>query len=99
MAESRDRPEDATQFCARCAVELQPGSGNLYRIQIEAVADPSPPVVSEEEMAGDVRQRIEQLLEQMEDMSEREALDQVYRRLTIYLCVPCYRQWIENPAG
>jgi hypothetical protein len=35
----------------------------------------------------------------MKDVSEREALDQVYRRLTIHLCTACYRQWIENPAG
>ena len=35
----------------------------------------------------------------MRDLSEQELIDQVYRRLTIHLCEPCYRQWIENPAG
>jgi hypothetical protein len=26
-------------------------------------------------------------------------MDQVYRRLVLYLCAPCYRVWIENPTG
>ena len=26
-------------------------------------------------------------------------VDEVYRRLTLYLCGPCFRRWIENPAG
>ena len=29
-------------FCARCAAELQPGSGRFYHVTIEAVADPAP---------------------------------------------------------
>jgi hypothetical protein len=31
-------------------------------------------------------------------MSERELMDQVFRRLTIHLCGTCYRQWIEDPT-
>jgi len=26
-------------------------------------------------------------------------MDQVYRRLVLYLCGPCYREWIEKPTG
>lgn len=85
-------------FCARCAVELRPGRGDFYRVTIEAVADPTPPAVSAEDLGADLRQQIEQLLAQLEGMSAQEALDQVYRRLTLYLCGPCYRQWIENPT-
>jgi hypothetical protein len=92
-------PNSAPLFCARCSAELEPGTGTFYRVTIEGVADPTPPTVSAEELATDVRKRIEELLEQMQDLSAQEAMDQVYRRLTIYLCGPCYRQWIENPAG
>jgi hypothetical protein len=35
----------------------------------------------------------------MAGVSEQEALDQVYRRLVLYLCGPCYRVWIEDPTG
>jgi hypothetical protein len=86
-------------FCAHCAAILQPGSGNFYVVDIQAIADPTPPIISAEELAGDVREQIRHLLAQLEHLSEQEALDQVYRRLTLYLCVPCYRRWIEDPTG
>jgi hypothetical protein len=78
---------------------LTPGSGNFYCVTIEAVADPTPPTVSAEDLARDHRKEIERLLAQLEGLSEEEALAQVYRRLTLYLCGPCYRQWIEDPTG
>jgi hypothetical protein len=94
-----ERVEDGGPLaCARCGAGLTPGSGDLYRVTIEAVADPTPPDLPNLDPA-DVRQRIERLLAQMEGLSEQEALDQVYRRLTFDLCVPCYRQWIQNPMG
>ena len=89
----------APGFCAHCAIGLQPGTGAFYRITIEAVADPAPPVITAEDLATDLRQQIQQLLAQLQGISEQEAMDQVYRRLIFYLCGPCYRRWIENPTG
>jgi Fe2+ or Zn2+ uptake regulation protein len=93
--------EDETHlFCHRCGAVLEPGAGDFYVARIEAFADPTPPNISAEELAAtDPSAEIERLLEQMRDMSERELMDQVYRRVTIHLCGPCYRRWIENPAG
>ena len=68
-------------------------------INIEAVADPSPPTIDEEDLDKDVRKEIQQLVEEMRELSQQELLDQVYRRVTIFLCFPCYAKWIENPAG
>jgi hypothetical protein len=91
---------DAGPFACRCcSVELRPGQGNFFRVTIEAVADPTPPTISAEELARDVRRQIEQLIAQVAGLSEEEALNQVYRRLTLYLCGPCYREWIENPVN
>lgn len=90
---------DAPLLCHRCGTELTPGRGDFYVARIEAFADPSPPVITEEDLAGDFETRISQLIEQMHGLSDREAMDQVYRRLTILLCAPCYRGWIEDPAG
>lgn len=84
--------------CARCGRELVPGRGDFYVVRIEAVADPSPPCFSEEDLQRDPRAEIGRMIAQMSGLSERELLDQVYRRLVVYLCVPCYRQWIEDPV-
>jgi hypothetical protein len=85
-------------WCERCGIELKPGSGNFYLINIEALADPTPPVFSEDDLCRDSNAEISRLLQEMRDLSPQEALDQVYRRMVIYLCTQCYRQWIENPA-
>jgi hypothetical protein len=94
-------PDDplATVFCARCAAELHPGAGDFFQVTIEALADPSPPVVEDPDDPNAIRRQIESLLERLGDVTAQEALDQVYRRLVIHLCGPCCRVWIENPAG
>jgi hypothetical protein len=86
-------------FCDRCHGELTPGRGSFYVVRIEAFADPTPPEFTEEDLWRDPREEIDRLLAQLRDLSEQDAMHQVYRRTTIYLCTACYRQWIENPAG
>ena len=66
---------------------------------MRGVADPTPPVLTAEDLAADVRQEIERLLARLEGVSEQAALDQVYQRRTLHLCGPCFRHWIENPTG
>jgi hypothetical protein len=68
-------------------------------VRIDAVADPSGPLITEDELAVDARREIEQLIARLRTMTEQELKDQVYRRVVIHLCVPCYQRWIENPAG
>jgi hypothetical protein len=90
---------EGSLLCARCTAELRPGSGDFFQVTIEAVADPAPPVVEDEKSPQELRREITQLLEEMNNISAREAMDQVHRRLVIHLCGRCYRTWIENPAG
>ena len=91
--------DDSPLFCDRCMRQLSPGRGDFYVVHIEAYADPSPPTFDEQSLGGDLKEEIAQLVAQLQDVSERESLDQVYRRMTIHLCQRCYRDWIENPTG
>ncbi len=88
--------DDLPLFCARCGLTLTPGSGDFYLVRIEALADPSPPRFSDEDLRRDPRVEIERLIERMQELSEQELADQVYRRLILHLCGPCYRRWIEG---
>jgi len=85
--------------CDRCSTELVPGKGNFYVVKIGAVADPSPPSIDEEDLDKDLRREILQLIEEMRNLSRQELLDQVYRRVTIFLCLRCHTEWVENPLG
>lgn len=93
-------PAPTHLLCHRCGAMLSPGEGDFYVVRIEAFADPTPPSFSDEQLAEmDPAAEIDRLIDQMKDMTEQELLDQVYRRLTIHLCGPCYRRWIEDPAA
>jgi hypothetical protein len=86
-------------FCDRCARALFPGRGDHYVIRIEALADPTGPVYPAGIDKRDVSAELDRTFRRLEGLSAQEAMDQVYRRLTLYLCPPCYRQWIEHPTG
>jgi len=86
-------------FCQRCSVELTPGRGDYYVVKVEAFAEAGPVVITDEDLAKDHGKEMGEILEKMEGMSGREAMDSVYRRLSFYLCRACYRAWIERPAG
>ena len=85
-------------LCHRCGRTLHPGRGDFFVVNIEAMADPSPPALPETP-PDDLRQEIERTLEQIDRIPEQELMDQVHRRLTMHLCAACFKPWIENPAG
>ena len=91
---------DAVSFsCERCSAELFAGKGDFYVIRIVAVADPSPPVFDDEDLGKDRRREMDALIENAADLTEQQLVDQVYRQLTICLCMRCYTPWIENPTS
>ena len=91
--------DDSPLLCTRCLKTLEPGCGEFYVVAIEAIADPTPPSFSGDDLPGDYRADWREIVAALKDVSPQEALDQVYRRVVIHLCNACYRDWIENPAG
>jgi hypothetical protein len=75
------------------------GRGEFYVVQIDAVADPTPPELTRDDLQRDLTREWRELVAELKDVSPQEALDQVHRRVIIHLCSACYREWIENPAG
>ena len=47
------RDESTPLFCHRCGRMLKPGQADFYVVRIDAVADPAPPVIEDEEEIGD----------------------------------------------
>src|SRR6516164_2863367 len=78
--------------CRRCGRDLHPGRGDLYVVSILAVADPSPPVFTEDDLAEDVGREILRLVAQMNRLDAQQAQDQVYRRRIFHLCTSCYHR-------
>jgi hypothetical protein len=91
--------DDEPLLCTRCLKMLPLGLGEFYMVTIQAVADPSPPELSREDLRRDLKREWKELVAELKELSPQEALDQVHRRVVIHLCNVCYRDWIENPAG
>ncbi len=87
-----------TCTCRCCGRDLQPGRGELYVVTVLAVADPYPPVFTEEDLALDVGAEIRRLTRRLSGLDAQQARDQVYRRLVFHLCTPCYARWINDPC-
>ena len=86
-------------FCDRCVRELTPGQGNFYVVKIEALADPTPPSFTEADLEHDVHGEMQKLMDELHGLPQLEAIEQVHRRLSLFLCTSCYEQWIEDPTG
>jgi hypothetical protein len=98
LDENGSGPTRPACICRRCGRELHPGRGELYVVSLLAVADPYPPVFTEEDLALDVGAEIRRLTRQLSGLDAEEARDQVYRRLVFHLCSPCYERWINDPC-
>ncbi len=99
MREDEQSGSSSVNICRKCGALLTPGKGDFYVVEIEAYAENSPPVITEEDLAKDHRAEMERLAEEMAGMSEREAMDTVHRRMAFFLCRECYGGWIEEPVG
>ena len=91
--------DDAPILCTSLPKDTRSRPRRILQVTIEAVADPTPPSFSGDELARDYRRDWREVVAALKDTSPQEALDQVYRRVVIHLCNACYRDWIENPAG
>ncbi len=77
----------------RCSQAVHPGQADFFVIRIEAFADPTPPEITEDDLQRDHRREIEKLIAAMQDLSEQQAMDQVYRRKNLILCNGCCDEW------
>lgn len=85
-------------LCHGCGADLTPGEGSFWVVRIDAVRDPSPPVIDTRESMTSIAAEYEALLARLSEQSERELMDQVHRRLILHLCSRCFGRWIERPA-
>ena len=91
--------DSAPEICRRCGALLAEGKGNFYVVRIEAFAENGDTVISADDMGKDHRQEMEKIIAELAKYSGQEIMDMVHRHMTFYLCLPCYKQWIENPVG
>lgn len=87
--------DDLPIFCARCGDKLAAGRGEFYIVTIDSQADPTPPVLAEDDGDRDYKSEINALVAELHSLSPTKQT----QRTTIHLCLDCHTEWIEKPAG
>ena len=88
----------ARDVCELCGKDLVPAGH--YVVRIDVFADPALPATSEKELkAIDFDAAIDELLDEMKDMTADELQDQVHRRFEYRICPRCQRRFLRDPLG
>jgi hypothetical protein len=86
--------------CDHCSRSLTLDERRCYVARIDAVADPMPPRIADNDRGLDeIRRQISALFLKLEDQSDRYIIAHLFKRLVLYLCNECHRRWIENPTN
>ncbi|MGA2498109.1 MAG: hypothetical protein ABSH20_10225 [Tepidisphaeraceae bacterium] len=85
-------------LCNLCGRKIPPHAH--YLVRIEVFADPSMPVLSQDEVdALDFDKTLSELLAEMNVMSADDLMDQVHRHFEFTICRACQIRFLANPLG
>lgn len=90
---------EGSLVCSRCSASVLLGRGECYLAEVNAVADPTPPIFTEDDLRVDVGREIDRLVARIHGLSEEELRSQVFERRLFCLCTRCYAEWSADPFG
>ena len=84
-------------LCDHCKRELAPGDLR-YVVRVE-VSQAFEPTAEEPEDERDYLQEVHEMLETVDDVSDVDGADDIYRQMRFDLCPACHRKFLKNPLG
>src|SRR5436853_475163 len=84
--------------CDCCGKELRPGHDHFV-VKIEVFAAHDPSVLTEEDLDEDHLEQVADLLRQMEEGEEPEAVEPATKLLRYDLCPVCRKRYLRDPLG
>lgn len=85
--------------CDRCGKPLLVDEDVRYILKMEVYAAYDPMELTSQDLAGDRRKELAELIEKMKGMDPEELEDSVHRMMSFDLCPPCQRAILKNPLG
>ena len=82
--------------CDHCGKQLRSGQEHFI-VKIEVFAAHDPAEITEADLEEDHMEAVSQLLREMEDADDAEALEPVSRRLRYDLCPDCRQRFLRDP--
>lgn len=68
----------------------------MVEILVYAAYDPME--ITREDLAGDLRGQMKELIKRLENRDPKELEDEVARHLRFNLCPPCQKKYLQNPV-
>lgn len=84
-------------YCDMCGKELLADEDTRYILKIEVYAAYDPMELTEEDVAEDKSEEMEELLKRVAAMDARELQDEVYQKFRFDLCPACRKKYVSKP--
>ncbi|NQT52551.1 hypothetical protein HQ576_10890 [bacterium] len=83
--------------CDVCGKALLVDETTRYEARIQVYAAYDPMEIVPDDLAEASRERLRQLIEQLEDMDPQDVEDSVYKDMLFDLCPTCQKHYLANP--
>ena len=83
--------------CDGCGAPLLVESDVRYEVKIEVKAAYDPLEITEDDLAKDHAAEMARIIAQLENVTEAQAMDEVYRTFRFDLCMPCQKKYLKGP--
>jgi len=85
--------------CDMCGKPLLLDEEVRYVIKIEAYAAYDPIEISEDDLAEDHMDEIEELCESLEEADAKDMEDRIYKTFKFDLCAACHEEFLRDPLS
>lgn len=83
--------------CDGCGAPLLVESDVRYEVKIEVKAAYDPLEITADDLAKDHRAEMAKIIAQLSNVTEAEAMNEVYRTFRFDLCMPCQQRYLKKP--
>jgi hypothetical protein len=85
--------------CDLCGKAIRPGEDHHYVVKLEVFASHEPAALSETDLEDDHLEAVSQLLREMDEAGEGEALPAPSQERRYDLCGSCRERFLRDPLG
>ena len=86
------------RLCQRCGKALKE-EDLRYIVEIKVYAAPKEMEINLEDLIRDYKFRINRVVEEIAQKSEKELSDEIYTEWKFDLCPECHKEYIKDPLG
>ena len=83
--------------CDGCGAPLLVESDVRYELKIEVKAAYDPMELTDDDLEKDHAAEMAKIVAQLKNITEAEAMDEVYRTFRFDLCMPCQKKYLKRP--